>query len=229
LTPDGSDVLVTACHLPTITLGASSIKEQLTHLKPIPREWLEEPEEELFNKTRDFLKGQYGVNLVKTDRGGSLWYHDAGVPTFYFIADVKSGFPGEIVQPLEEALCQTVASLGLNPERKPERWQRRFQNHIGVWVQGKNVAGVGVRLRRFGKRTISLFGAALNIDPNMTNMQMIEPCGIKNAEATSIRLLHKNRRWTPSDDTILSLFCRTMEEVFEAEVIKPKQVTINEL
>lgn len=210
------DTLILAYHPPTITLGSRSLKEQLSHIRPLLKEWLqEEDEEEFFTKAGVFLRSQYGINLVKTTRGGSVWYHDQGVLQLYIITKLDSPFPAMFVWSLEEALYQTLA-LFLPVERPTERIQHKFQSLIGVWTSGKKIGAIGVRVEKNGPNYISKFGASVNIDPDLQKLALIDPCGLTDKEATSLcHELSKTRRVFLEQD-FLSAFYEKFSEIFDA-------------
>lgn len=209
------DTLIVSRHQPTITLGARSLKEQLPHIRPLPFEWLEEPDDEkLFLRTKQFLLEKYFINLVRCERGGSVWYHDIGVLQFSVVAELESGFPSEIVYPLEETLFQTLTALSVPVERSTER--DRNQSFIGVWSNGKKLGAIGVRIRKMGKKKISQFGAALNVHPYRACLRLIDPCGIKGAEATSIEEA-MGKHYGGISVRIVPTFLRKFQEVFGME------------
>jgi lipoyl(octanoyl) transferase len=78
------------------------------------------------------------------------------------------------VATLEEWIIRTLASFGVAGERRQDR--------IGVWVRrpklgaGREdkIAAIGVRIRRW----VTLHGAAINLDCDLSHYAGIVPCGV---------------------------------------------------
>ena len=59
---------------------------------------------------------------------------------------------------------------------------------IGVWVQDTSgqyakIAAIGVRVRR----GVTFHGVSLNVRPDLSHYDAIVPCGIRDADVTSLR------------------------------------------
>jgi len=75
---------------------------------------------------------------------------------------------------LEEVVIRTLGALGLEGER--------VEGLTGVWVEGKKVAAIGVR----AKRWITYHGLALNVTTDLSPFENIVPCGIQDRGVTSV-------------------------------------------
>lgn len=185
-----NDVLILTHHPPTITLGARSLKEQLSHIRAFLRNGAilnaAMPDDERLKRAALYLRQSYGVDLVKTNRGGSVWYHDPGVLQLYLIAEVPPYGISDIRYPLEEVLLRILADLGVAATRVNESVWRQDKSFIGIWVGEKKIAAIGIRIERRYDRCVSMFGASLNIAPDRTACEMIDPCGIPNRQMTSV-------------------------------------------
>ena len=116
-----------------------------------------------------------GAELVKTDRGGDITYHGPGQLVGYPILNLATPSTPEYVRSVEQLLIDALADLGLpGAGREPE--------YPGVWVNGRKIAAIGVRLTR-GR---TMHGFALNVDPDMAYFEHIVPCGISDREVTSL-------------------------------------------
>lgn len=122
-----------------------------------------------------------GTAVVDVDRGGKITYHGPGQLVGYPIV----GLPDRVgvvdyVRRVEEALIRLLADYGITSGRVPGR--------TGVWLPAegrraeRKIAAIGVRV---AKRT-TMHGFALNIDPDLSYFGKIIPCGIDDAEVTSI-------------------------------------------
>jgi len=122
-----------------------------------------------------------GTPVVEVDRGGKITYHGPGQLVGYPIVTLPDRVGVvDYVRRVEEALIRLLADYGLTTGRIPGR--------TGVWLaDGKRrgerkIAAIGVRVSR---RT-TMHGFALNIDPDLGYFGKIVPCGIDDAEVTSM-------------------------------------------
>jgi len=123
------------------------------------------------------IDGEY-IEVFHTGRGGEVTYHGPGQLVAYIIADLrKEQDLHKHVWRLEEMVIHTLADFNIAAERS--------ERGIGVWVDNRKIAAVGVRCRKW----ISYHGIALNIDPNLKHFSGIVPCGMRDAPVTSMRNL----------------------------------------
>ncbi len=122
-----------------------------------------------------------GTPVVDVDRGGRITWHGPGQLVGYPI--VRLGEPIDVVRyvrALEEALIRTCADLGLAAER--------VEGRSGVWFTGhgagrdRKVAAIGVRVAR----GVTMHGFALNCCCDLSWYDRIVPCGIADADVTSL-------------------------------------------
>ncbi|ORB69479.1 lipoyl(octanoyl) transferase LipB [Mycobacterium scrofulaceum] len=122
-----------------------------------------------------------GTPVVDTDRGGKITWHGPGQLVGYPIIGLRE--PLDVVnyvRRLEEALIKVCADLGLDT--------CRVHGRSGVWVPGsagrpdRKVAAIGVRV----SRATTLHGFALNCDCDLGAFATIVPCGITDADVTSL-------------------------------------------
>jgi len=71
---------------------------------------------------------------------------------------------------------------------------RHHPEHTGVWVGDRNIASIGVAIRKW----ISYHGAALNVSTDLRFFDAIQPCGLPSAVMTSLDELTGLR--VPPDD-----------------------------
>ncbi len=121
------------------------------------------------------------IAVYPSGRGGEVTYHGPGQLICYVIADLRNDQDlHRHVHRLEEMAMHTLADFGIDAARDPRG--------IGVWVEDKKIAAVGVRCRKW----ITFHGIALNINPNLRHFSGIVPCGMSDAPVTSMRALGSN-------------------------------------
>lgn len=132
-------------------------------------------------RTEDFERPTDGTPVVEVDRGGRITWHGPGQLVGYPI--VKLPMPIDAVghvRRIEQGLIATCAEFGIEAVQIPGR--------TGVWVQGtgdqpaRKLAAIGVRI----SRCTTMHGFALNCDPDLSWFRRIVPCGLDDADVTSL-------------------------------------------
>ncbi|CAM9373421.1 unnamed protein product [Pylaiella littoralis] len=141
--------------------------------------------------------------VVRTERGGEVTYHGPGQIVMYPIMNLRR-YRQDIhwyLRALEETVIRTLAKLGLKGER--------IKGLTGVWVEGRKVAAVGVRVRRW----ITMHGLSLNVRPNLDHFKHIVPCGIGDRPVGSLEHLCADGE-DVSVERVGRLLLESFEEVF---------------
>jgi lipoyl(octanoyl) transferase len=158
------DRIVLLEHDPVLTLGRQSDER---HVLAAPRE----------------LRRR-GIEVIRVERGGEVTYHGPGQLVAYPI--IRLGDRGILVRPLvaalEAAMIETCARLGVTAMRR--------DGHPGCWVEGdpgrdrphRKIGALGLRI----ERGVSYHGIALNIDVDLRDFDLIDPCGMPGLVSTSI-------------------------------------------
>ena len=117
--------------------------------------------------------------VIDVDRGGKITWHGPGQLVGYPIVKLANrldvvGF----VRQLETALINTCEQFGLAAMRYPDR--------SGVWLRDekgdRKIAAIGIRVAK----GVTMHGFALNVNPDLAGFNQIVPCGISDAEVTSM-------------------------------------------
>jgi lipoyl(octanoyl) transferase len=122
------------------------------------------------------------IEVIRVERGGEVTYHGPGQLVAYPI--LRLGDRGLLIRPLvtalEEAMIETCAALGVEAIRR--------DGHPGCWIAGdarrppRKIGALGIRI----ERGVSYHGIALNVDPDLRDFELIDPCGMPGLVSTSI-------------------------------------------
>jgi lipoate-protein ligase B len=120
-----------------------------------------------------------GAEVFHTDRGGDITYHGPGQLVVYPILDLQNFYLDvhRYLRDLEEVVILTLEEYGIAGERDPQ--------YTGVWVGGKKLAAIGIRVSRW----ITMHGVAINVNSDLSYFNRIIPCGIADRGVTSVEAL----------------------------------------
>ena len=151
------DSLLLVEHPPTYTLGRSASPDHLL-------------------AEADRLKEERGIAVFEIERGGSATYHGPGQLVGYPIVDLRDRGRDvhRFIRQLEQVLIGTLATFGLPAHAT--------KGLTGVWVGERKIASIGIHVRRW----ITMHGFALNVSPDLSHFQWIQPCGLDSGVITSM-------------------------------------------
>ena len=122
-----------------------------------------------------------GTPVIDVDRGGRITWHGPGQLVGYPIVRLQK--PTELVgfvREIEAALILVCKDLGLAAVR--------VEGRSGVWIQDsrgdRKIAAIGIRVAK----GVTMHGFALNVNPDLTAFGQIVPCGITDADVTSLEI-----------------------------------------
>jgi len=131
-------------------------------------------------RTLDSEKPADGSPVIEVDRGGKITWHGPGQLVGYPI--VKLAQPHELVgfvREMERALINICEEFGIKAACVSGR--------SGVWIldeQGdRKIAAIGIRVAK----GVTMHGFALNVSPDLNAFAQIIPCGIADADVTSMQ------------------------------------------
>jgi lipoate-protein ligase B len=179
------DTLLIVEHPPTITLGKSG------RLENILVSW-----EELARR---------GISFFFSDRGGDVTYHGPGQLVGYPIINLRDRGRDlhQYIHNLEEVVIRTLADFGIMATRD--------SSHRGVWVKDREIAAIGLRVRKW----VTMHGFALNVNTDLAPFSLINPCGFSDRGATSMAtVLAKEVAMADVTERTLAHFA----DVFELEL-----------
>jgi lipoyl(octanoyl) transferase len=120
-----------------------------------------------------------GTPVIDVDRGGKITWHGEGQLVGYPIVKLKNsndvvGFVREV----ETALIEVCRELGIDAVRYCER--------SGVWLRDakgdRKIAAIGIRVAK----GVTMHGFAINANPDLAAFSRIVPCGLPDADVTSL-------------------------------------------
>src|SRR4051794_15025065 len=153
------DTLLLLEHPPTLTLGRSTRRDEELPLGVDGYRAL-------------------GWDVVDTDRGGRATYHGPGQLVAWPVLDLRAHGQDlhRYVRALEGALVDALADLGV------DAGTRDGAEHVGVWVEDRKVASLGIAARSW----IVTHGLALNVDLDLGAFDRFTACGLHETAYTSV-------------------------------------------
>ncbi|MFH4355251.1 MAG: lipoyl(octanoyl) transferase LipB [Neisseriaceae bacterium] len=117
------------------------------------------------------------IPVVQTDRGGQVTYHGPGQVVVYTLINFAQKLISvhELVNRIEEAILKTLEFYDVAASRESKG--------PGVYVNGKKIASLGLRIRR----NYTYHGLSLNVDMDLAPFDYIHPCGHSNLKMTQLR------------------------------------------
>ncbi|HEY8870892.1 MAG TPA: lipoyl(octanoyl) transferase LipB [Candidatus Limnocylindrales bacterium] len=121
------------------------------------------------------------IDVIRVERGGEVTYHGPGQLVAYPI--LKLSGLGLLLRPLvralEGAMIDTCAAFGVEAARR--------DGHPGCWIvpagaPPRKIGALGLRV----ERGVTYHGIALNVDPDLRDFDLIDPCGMPEVISTSI-------------------------------------------
>jgi len=130
-------------------------------------------------RTLDSERPIDGSKVIDVDRGGKITFHGPGQIVGYPIVKLKK--PNDVVgfvRQIEKALIQICQDFNIEGQTYCER--------SGVWVRDergdRKIAAIGIRVAK----GVTMHGFALNVNPDLSYFDRIIPCGIADAQVTSM-------------------------------------------
>jgi lipoyl(octanoyl) transferase len=146
-----------------------------------------------------------GIELHEVERGGDVTYHGPGQLVGYPIIHLtqhKQDLHWYLRQ-LEEVLLRALTSVEISGIRVP--------GYTGVWVGDRKIASIGVHVTRW----VTFHGFALNVCTDLSDFDLIVPCGIDAVQMTTVE--HEaGRRYGVEE--VAHHVARAFAEVFEMEM-----------
>ena len=135
------------------------------------------------NMSRKNVLADSDIPIVQSDRGGDVTYHGPGQLIIYCLFDLNRMQLGvkSLVWGLEEMFIQYLAKQGVIGQR--------IEKAPGVYVEGKKIASLGLRVRK----GCSFHGMAINVNMDLSPFSLIHPCGLQGMKVTQLSELGVQR------------------------------------
>jgi lipoyl(octanoyl) transferase len=128
---------------------------------------------------REHLLAPGDIDVIHVDRGGQVTYHGPGQLVVYPLVNLKRlklGVRG-LVCALERAVMDVLRGYGVTAQTRDDA--------PGVYVDGRKVASLGLRVRH----GCSYHGLAFNVAMDLEPFSRINPCGFEGLEVTQVSAL----------------------------------------
>jgi lipoyl(octanoyl) transferase len=116
------------------------------------------------------------IKVIKTNRGGKITLHNPGQKILYFVINLNKRKKDirKLISVIELSIIQFLKIFKITAKKD--------KKNIGIWVKGKKIAAIGLRVSRW----IAFHGFSINISNNLKEYLKIIPCGLDNKKITSI-------------------------------------------
>ncbi|MDE3199495.1 MAG: lipoyl(octanoyl) transferase LipB [Acidobacteriota bacterium] len=184
----------------------------------------------------DALLAARGVTLHHINRGGDVTYHGPGQLVGYPIFNLRSLMrpasdpsqerkrlgPVDFVRMMEEALIRLCGVYGVQAGRIAgltgvwcAAYGRLSYEGSGTEANGRKIAAIGIHVAR----GIVTHGFALNVTTNLSDFQLINPCGITDKPVTSLHLEVADPAAIPPLESVANQAARQFGLVFEQQIL----------
>lgn len=160
-------------------------------------------------RTLDSERPIDGSKVIDVDRGGKITFHGPGQIVGYPIVKLKK--PNDVVgfvRELEKALIQICQDFNIKGQTYCER--------SGVWVRDergdRKIAAIGIRVAK----GVTMHGFALNVNPDLGFFDRIIPCGIADAQVTSMeKELNRSISLEQVQEVVAARMKQTLSQVIQ--------------
>jgi lipoyl(octanoyl) transferase len=157
------------------------------------------------------------IEVIRVERGGEVTYHGPGQLVAYpILALSRRGLLlRPLVRALEAAMVETCAAFGVRAVRR--------DGQPGCWVDPDGIAprkigALGIRV----ERGVSYHGIALNVDVDLADFALIDPCGMPGVASTSIAAESGRATERPSTAAVeraAAVFARALADRIGADLV----------
>ena len=116
------------------------------------------------------------IKIIKSNRGGKITLHNPGQKIIYFVINLNKRKKDirRLINIIEHSIINFLKIYKI--------FAKKDKKNIGIWVNGKKIAAIGIRVSRW----VAYHGCSINISNNLNQYLKIIPCGLSNKKVTSI-------------------------------------------
>ena len=116
------------------------------------------------------------IKIIKTNRGGKVTLHNPGQTIVYFVINlnIRKKDIRRLINTIEKSIIEFLRHLNIKAIKD--------KKNIGIWVKGKKIAAIGLRVSRW----VAFHGFSINISNNLNEYLKVKPCGLDNTKITSV-------------------------------------------
>ena len=116
------------------------------------------------------------IKIIKSNRGGKITLHNPGQKIIYFVINLNKRKKDirRLINIIELSIINFLKIYKI--------LAKKDKKNIGIWVNGKKIAAIGIRVSRW----VAYHGCSINISNNLNQYLKIIPCGLSNKKVTSI-------------------------------------------
>ena len=116
------------------------------------------------------------IKIIETNRGGKITLHNPGQIIIYFVINLNHRKKDirKLISTIELSIIEFLKFLNIKAKKD--------KKNIGIWVKGKKIAAIGLRISRW----VAFHGFSINISNNLKEYLKIVPCGLDNTKITSV-------------------------------------------
>ena len=117
-------------------------------------------------------KESFDVDVIQSDRGGSITCHSPGQNVYYFCFQIKNPaqFYKKVLTAFETFFMKYLPEVSYHKEQ------------AGFYIQNRKIASLGFRY----SKGVSLHGVALNVDVDLDFHSQVNPCNLEGIMPTSL-------------------------------------------
>ena len=142
------------------------------------------------------------IKILKTNRGGKITLHNPNQKIVYFVINLNNRKKDirKLINSIENSIIEFLKIYNINAKRD--------KKNIGIWVKGRKIAAIGLRVSRW----IAYHGCSINISNNLNEYLKIIPCGLDNKKVTSIKN-EKNSKPIKYERKLANIFKKNINNI----------------
>jgi len=142
------------------------------------------------------------IKIIETNRGGKITLHNPGQKIVYFVLNLnnKKKDIRNLVKQIEVSIIEFLRIYRINSYADKE--------NIGIWVKGKKIAAIGIRVSQW----TAYHGCSININNNLKDYKKIVPCGLNNNNITSMENENKKKIFN-IDKNLKKIFIKNLKNI----------------